>query len=153
MLGMKVLVVAGLAGYLTLFVINNVTDPRTNAAAIPRMMSMRDLEADPPLGSGVLWRAIDSPAVHRLAYVLVIAVQAVGAILLWWAAGLLAWGPLTAGLAVANLGLLVFVALFFGFLLTGLWFSYWIKMGPVQQGHLTLLQVGMAAAIVVNLPV
>jgi predicted small integral membrane protein len=156
MLAIKVLVVAGLAGYLTLFVINNVTDARTNSAAIPRMMSMRDLKADPPLGSGVLWRAVDSPTVHRAAYLMVIAVQAVGAILLWWAAALLGWaaltGATTAGLAVANVGLLVFVALFLGFLLVGLWFSYWVKMGPVQQGHLTLLLVGLASVIVVNLP-
>ena len=152
MAAIKVLVVAGLAGYLTLFVLNNVTDRRTNFAAIPRMMTMRELKADPPLGSGVVWRAIDSPAVHRAAYVLVIVVQAVGAVLLWWAALLLARGA-AGGLGMANLGLLVFVALFLGFLLVGLWFSYWVKMGPVQQGHLALLQVGLAAVIVVNLPV
>jgi predicted small integral membrane protein len=149
LIAIKVLIVAGLAGYLTLFVVNNLTDPRTNSAAIPRMMTMRDLRADPPLGSGVLWRAIDSPTLHRLAYRVVIAVQAVGAFLLWWGAATLGW----AGLTVANLGLLVFIALFLGFLLAGLWFSYWVKMGPVQQGHLTLLLVGLAAVIVVNLPV
>jgi hypothetical protein len=54
-------------------------------------------------------------------------------------------------LTVANLGLAVFLAIFLGFLLTGLWFSYWVKMGPVQQGHLTLLLIGLAAVIVVNL--
>ncbi|GAA0898376.1 DUF2165 family protein [Pseudonocardia zijingensis] len=154
--GTKMLIVAGLAGYLSLFVLNNLTDPRTNSAAIPRMMTMRELKADPPLGGGVLWRAIDSPAVHRVAYGLVVAVQAIGAVLLWWGAVLLGWtaatGGATIGLTVANLGLLVFVALFLGFLLVGVWFSYWVKMGPVQQGHLTLLLVGLAAVVVVNLP-
>jgi predicted small integral membrane protein len=154
--GIKILIVAGLAGYLSLFVLNNLTDPRTNSAAIPRMTTMRELKAEPPLGGGVLWRAIDSPAVHRMAYSLVVAVQAIGAILLWWGAGLLGWaaatGGATIGLTIANFGLLVFVAQFVGFLLVGLWFSYWVKMGPIQQGHLTLLLVGLAAVIVVNLP-
>jgi len=151
LVAIQVLVVAGLASYLTLFAVNNVTDPRTNSAAVSRMMTMRELRADPPLGSGVLWRAIDSPGVHRAAYRLVIAVQAIGALLLWGGAATLGWT--TAGPTVANLGLLVFVGLFLGFLLVGLWFSYWVKMGPVQQGHVTLLLVGLAAVIVVNLPV
>lgn len=154
----KVLVVVGLAGYLTLFVVNNVTDPGTNSAAIPRMMSMRELKADPPLGRGVLWRAVDSAAVHRLAYRSVIAAQAAGALLLWGAAVLLTGAAVTGraasadlALTVANLGLAVFLAIFLGCLLTGLWFSYWVKMGPVQQGHLTLLLIGLAAVVVVNL--
>lgn len=158
MLWIKAVVLAGLAGYLTLFVLNNLTDPTTNSAAVARMMTMRELREDPPLGQGVLWRAIAAPTVHRIGYLLVILVQAVGAVLLWCAAVPLAVAAATGAtgigdgpLAVANLGLAVFVALFFGFLLTGLWFSYWVKMGPVQQGHLTLLLVGLASTIVVNL--
>ncbi|WP_028932355.1 DUF2165 family protein [Pseudonocardia spinosispora] len=151
----KTLVVAGLATYLSIFVLNNITDPGTNSAAIPRMMTMRELREDPPLGQGVLWRAIESPAVHRVAYLLVIAVQAVTALVLWYAVILLVSALFTGGtgiaLAVANLGLALFVALFLGFVLTGLWFTYWVKMGPVQQSHLTLLLVGLASVVVVNL--
>jgi predicted small integral membrane protein len=84
-----VLVVLGPAGYLTLFVVNNVTDPGTDTAAIPRMSSMRELRQDPPLGRGVLWRAVDSTSVHRFAYRSVIVAQAVGALVLWCAAVLL----------------------------------------------------------------
>lgn len=147
----KTLVVAGLASYLSIFVLNNITDPGTNAAAIPRMMTMRELREDPPLGQGVLWRAIESPAVHRIAYLLVIAVQTVAALVLWCAVILLLFAGTGTALAVANLGLAVFVALFLGFVLTGLWFTYWVKMGPVQQGHLTLLLIGLASVLVVNL--
>lgn len=45
----------------------------------------------------------------------------------------------------------MFLAIFLGFLLAGLWFSYSVKMAPVQPGHLTLLLIGLAAVVVVNL--
>ena len=57
---------------------------------------------DPPLGQGVVWRSIDSSAVHRAAYRLVIAVQALTAALLWWAAVLLLVA--LTGVVVVNLG-------------------------------------------------
>jgi hypothetical protein len=30
-------------------------------------------------------------------------------------------------------------------------YAKWVKMGPVQQGHMTLLIISVAAVIVVNL--
>lgn len=156
LLWLKVLLVAGLATYLSLFVLNNLTDPGTNSAAVERMMSMRELRDDPPLGRGVLWRAVVAPAAHRAAFGLVIVVQAIGAAVLWLAAALLAMAafqsyPVAGAIGVANLGLAVLVALCLGFLLTGLWFSYWVKMGPVQQGHTTLLLIGLASVLTVNI--
>ncbi|GAA5151264.1 hypothetical protein GCM10023321_18010 [Pseudonocardia eucalypti] len=156
LLWLKVLLVAGLATYLSLFVLNNLTDPGTNSAAVERMMSMRELRDDPPLGRGVLWRAVTAPAVHRAAFALVVVVQAIGAGVLWLAAALLAMAafqgyPVAGAIGVANLGLAVLVALCLGFLLTGLWFSYWVKMGPVQQGHTTLLLIGLVSVLTVNI--
>jgi len=34
-----------------------------------------------------------------------------------------------------------------------LWFVYWVKMGPVQQAHTTLLFIALFGVIVVNLGV
>lgn len=78
-----------------------------------------------------------------------------------WGAVLLARSGLTGypssrargAIGVTDLGLAAFVALWLGFILTGLWFSYWVKMGPVQQGHMTLLLVALAGVVVVNLGV
>jgi predicted small integral membrane protein len=159
LLWIKTLLVGGLAGYLTLIVLNNVTDPLTNSAAVGRMMTMRELKEDPLLGRGVVWRAIDSGLVHRAAYRLVIVVQVAAAGLLWRAlvmlvhAGLDGWAAADArpGIAAANLGLLVLVALALAFILTGLWFSYWVKMAPVQQAHTTLLFLSLLSVIIVNL--
>lgn len=159
LLWLKALLVGGLASYLSVFVLNNLTDPRTNSAAVERMLSMRELRADPDLGNGVLWRAIESPVLHRLAYAGVIVAQLVAACLMWWAAaaivasGLAGFHPdaVSHALALSDLGLLVFVALWLGMVVVGNWFSYWVKMGPVQQGHLTLLLLGIGTAILVNL--
>ena len=122
-------------------------------------MSMRELRDDPELGKGVTWRAVDSSAVHRVAYCAVILTQAAAAVLLWWSTVVLAgvgfggFHPtaLSHAIAVADLGLLVFVALWLGVVVIVTWFSYWVKMGPVQQGHMTLLLLGVGSVVVVNL--
>lgn len=159
LLWIKVVVVGGYAIYLTLLVLNNVTDPVTNSGAIEPMMTMRALKEDPPLGRGALWRAVDSPLVHKAAYGIVIVIEAVAAALLWRAAIMLGgagaggYGEdrVRAAVAAADLGLLVLVGLALAFLLTGLWFVYWVKMGGVEQAHTTLLFIALLGVIVVNL--
>src|SRR5262249_29342395 len=119
LLWIKALLVGGYALYLSLFVWNNVSDPLTNSGAIEPMMTMRGLKEDPLLGRGVVWRAVDSPMIHRLAYGLVIIVQAVAAVLLWRATVMLvhagatgyARADIRSAIGAANLGLLVFLGL------------------------------------------
>jgi predicted small integral membrane protein len=161
LLWIKALLVGGYATYLTLFVLNNVTDPVTNSGAIEPMMTMRGLKEDPLLGRGVVWRAIDSPFIHRAAYRIVIAIQAVAAVLLWRATVMLVEAgtrgyrasDVHSAVGAANLGMLVFVGLAFAFMLTGLWFMYWVKMGPVEQAHTTLLFIALFGVIIINLGV
>jgi predicted small integral membrane protein len=156
----KALVVTGFAVYLSLFVLNNLTDQTTNSGAIVRMMSMRELKEDPDdLGRGVVWRAVDSPVVHRLALYAVVLVQAVTAVLFWRAATLLvaaglggySAGPVRAAVAAADLAMLPFTALWLAMLVVGLWFSYWVKMGPAAQGHLNLFGTALLGVLVLNL--
>lgn len=74
---------------------------------------------------------------------------------LWWGTVLLVRSGVTgyptarlrSAVAVTDIGLAAFVALWLGFILTGLWFSYWVKMGPVQQAHMTLLIISICAVI------
>jgi predicted small integral membrane protein len=161
LLWIKTLVVGGYAIYLSLFVLNNVTDPVTNSGAIEPMMTMRALKEDPPVGRRVVWRAIDSPRIHRASYVLVILMQAATAILLWRAgvlmvdaiAGGYAAGDIRSAMAAANLGMLVLLALAFAFVLGGLWFVSWVKMGSVEQAHTTLLFIALFGVVVINLGV
>jgi predicted small integral membrane protein len=161
LLWIKALVAGGYALYLTLFVLNNVTDPVTNSGAIEPMMTMRGLKEDPPLGQGVVWRAIDSPSMHKAAYRMVIVVQAVAAVLLWRGtvmlvqAGVGGYGAsdVRSAVGAVNLGMLVLVALALAFVLTGLWFVNWVKMGGVEQAHTTLLFIALFGVIVINLGV
>lgn len=160
LLWVKVILVGGLAAYLSVFVLNNLTDQTTNSGAIGRMMTMRELKEDPARpGRGVLWRAVDSPVVHRLAFYAVILVQTVTSVLLWRAAVLLvsagAGGyrsdPIRDAVAAADLGMLPLTGLWLSMIVIGLWFSYWIKLGPVQQTHLTLLMTSLLGVLVINL--
>lgn len=153
---LKLVLVAGLALWLTIIVLNNVTDRGTNVRLIGRMMGMDEIKEDPLMGNGLQWRAIKSVVVHRLALCAVVVLQVVAVALLWRAAYLflattLGFGSVAAAVSAANLALVPFVALWFFFLCGGLWFGYWMKMGPVQQVHLTLLVVSMLATLVVNL--
>lgn len=158
----KVLIAAALAAFVAVLAVNNIRDPGTNFVAVHRMFSMRELRDDPQVGNGVTWRAIDSPLVHRAAYVAVIIVQAVAAATLGWAAVLLAGAGLAGqgmghgmahAVAMGDLGLLIFSALWLGMFVVGTWFAYWVKMGPVQQGHLNLLLVGLGSLLVMNIGV
>lgn len=98
-------------------------------------------------------------AVHRLALYGVVLVQAVTAVLLWRAAVMLmaaglggySAGPLRDAMAAANLGMLPFTGLWLAMIVGGLWFSYWIKLGPVQQTHLNLLKASLLSVLVINI--
>lgn len=154
---LQTLLLTWVAAWLTLVVTNNITDFGTNRSLIGAMLSMEELIADDVLGNGIEWRAMSADlAVPAL--IGVIAYQLVAAALLWRGAvfafrALLRREPALPLPAVraANLGLTAFAGLFFVFLCGGMWFGYWMKMGPVQQVHFTCLIIAVIAAILVNM--
>lgn len=109
---MKALVVAGLAGWLSLAVLNNMVDFGTNRFLLSNVTSMRELKADPTLGRGLIGRAVEGDGYPALILRVVIVVQIVIALLLWRAAWHFAVGA-DARLAIgaANLGFAGFLAL------------------------------------------
>lgn len=149
-------VVAGLAGWLSLAVVNNIRDGGTNVALLGRMMSMTELKTDKELGLGLRSRAIgDRSAFPRAALTAVIIVQ-LGIALALWAGALLLALALAGGNAawaidVASTAVTAFAGLWFAFLIGGLWFGYWIKMPQVQQVHLSLLTISIAALVLLHL--
>jgi predicted small integral membrane protein len=78
----KVVLVAAVAFYLTLVVINNVTDYDANYHFVQHVLSMDTTFADTH-GMG---RAIRSDLANRVAYGIIIAWEALSALLSWWAA-------------------------------------------------------------------
>jgi predicted small integral membrane protein len=76
----KLLLLSGVAFFYTLVVFNNLTDYNSNAQFVRHVLLM---DTTIP-GNGGLWRAISSPAIDRVFYLMIIAWEIVTAILLWW---------------------------------------------------------------------
>lgn len=75
----KAALVGGVALYFTLVVLGNILDYPTNFAFVEHVLRMDTVFPSNRLA----WRAITQPALHHLAYALIIAWEAIAAILLW----------------------------------------------------------------------
>ena len=75
----KVLLVCGVAIFYTLVVLNNTTDYDSNFQFVRHVMMM---DSTFP-GNRGMWRAINSPALHTLFYVTIIAWEAATMLLCW----------------------------------------------------------------------
>jgi predicted small integral membrane protein len=73
------LLVAGTTLMATVVVVGNVTDPRSNMQFVERIMSMDTTYRSPRL----MWRAITSPRLQRLAFGCIVAIEAVLAVIGW----------------------------------------------------------------------
>lgn len=76
----KVLLVAGIALFYTLVVLNNLTDFNSNYQFVRHVLTM---DSTFP-GNHVMWRALPSPAFHMVFYISIIAWETATMILLWW---------------------------------------------------------------------
>jgi predicted small integral membrane protein len=76
----KIALVGGVALFYTLVVLNNLTDYDSNYQFVRHVLSM---DSTFP-GNRGLWRAITSPALHRLFYASIIAWEIVTMTLCWW---------------------------------------------------------------------
>ena len=125
---MKVLLVAMISLFALLVGLNNVFDYDSNFAFVVHVLSM-DTTFE---GNRLMWRAITTPWVHHLAYLLIIAVEVLVAVL----CGAGAWRMLRgmgdrdtylAGCMLASWGLVAGIALWFGgFMTVGAeWFLMW----------------------------
>lgn len=125
----KILLVASIGALLLLVALDNVFDYYTNYEIVSHVMSMDEVPPD----SAISWRAITSPALHKLLYGLIILTEFAAAALCLAGAGKL-WRERRAepmrfnaakNIAVAGLALGVGLYLF-GFLgVGGEWFQMW----------------------------
>lgn len=76
----KTLLVFAVALYYTLVVLNNTTDYNSNFQFIRHVLMM---DSTFPNNSG-MWRAINTPSIHTLFYITVIAWESLTMILCWW---------------------------------------------------------------------
>src|SRR5690348_18462961 len=75
----KIALVAAVAAFATLVAFGNVTDYATNFAFVTHVLSMDTIFPS----STITYRAITSPALHHAAYALIIAAEALTALLCW----------------------------------------------------------------------
>ena len=125
----KILAVASVATFATLVAFGNVTDYDTNFAFVQHVLSMDTIFER----STIRYRAITDPTLQRAAYALIIAAEAVTAILCWSGVAKLLGncvpmlGPSTARSRMLSPGWhLGFLLWQFGFItIGGEWFGMW----------------------------
>ena len=147
----KTLMVAGLALYPLLVAFGNITDYDSNFVFVQHVLSM---DTTFP-GNKLMYRAITSPALQQLGYVLIIAGEAAtGLALAWGAIALLrARGGTPAEFAAAKLwvalgGFLGFLVWFVGFIVIGReWFAMW--QSPAWNGQETAFRIVASILLVV----
>jgi len=146
----KIVLLAGLAGWLSLAVLNNLIAFGNGAFALGQIMRMAPLQQAPAIQTPLLARKVESAFWHRAALAVVLIAEVVSALLLWAAAAGFA-GLAAEPAAWANLALTALMATCFLMLIGGNWFAYYIRQDTVQLLHFVLIGVAAAAMAVVNL--
>lgn len=132
----KIAMVAAMAFFATLVAFGNITDYGTNFAFVEHVLMMDTIFPD----ATIAYRAIDNPALHHAAYILIIAGEALTGILCWIGAYMMLT-RLNAPAALFNrskswaiagltLGFLVWQVGFIS--IGGEWFGMW--MSPTWNG-------------------
>lgn len=150
----RAVLLAGLALWMSIAVLNNLTDPATNMLHLETMLSMQLLIEDPAFGNGLEWRALPGLS-PRMTLLAVMMCQTLVAGALWFgvalfARDLLSGQPTEKARSVATLALTTFLGLWLFFLCGGLWFGYWMKQGAIQGVHLTLVIIAISSLTYIN---
>ena len=77
----KAVLVFAIALFYTILVLNNITDYGSNYEFVRHVLMM---DSTFP-GNHVMWRAVNSPPVHTVFYISIIAWESVTMLLCWWA--------------------------------------------------------------------
>jgi predicted small integral membrane protein len=153
----KILLVASVALFTTLVVFNNITDYGSNYAFVEHVLRM---DTTFPNNKG-MWRAITSPTLHHAAYVLIILMEGITALLCWAGAIKLLGALRTEGIKfnqskkVAIAGLtLGFCLWFVGFIgIAGEWFLMWQSaQWNAQQAAFRLTTIFGIVLLFVTMP-
>lgn len=153
---LNTVLLSGLALWLAVIVLNNVTAFRNGVFSIGALMGMQLFNQEPAIASPLLSRRVKSASWHRLIYSVIVLVEAAVALLLAIASvahfGVLLGGSDAASVVVwANLALCGFITMSLIMLFGGAWFAYYIRQEGTQITHLVLIGIGIAGAVLMNL--
>jgi len=143
-----------LSAWLSIAVINNVTDSGTNIHLVANTLTMSLLQNPGEiLGQGLLWRALPRGWVTYIYYGIVLTQFSI-ALLLWraWFRYVFAYYKkdqrlIDRAARRVIFALTCFLTLWLAFICGGLWFGYWLKQGAMQSVHMTLILIALAAII------
>ncbi len=144
------------AVFIALVAFGNITDYATNYAFVQHVLSMDTTNFGGKPGVGldpdIMWRAITSPVAWNAAYIGIIVWESLAAVVLITAVvllirGLIRGSEYRSAKAVASIGLLMIVVLFYGGFIAvgGEWFSMW--RSTAWNGLDTALRDGLLSAV------
>jgi predicted small integral membrane protein len=133
----------GFAAWLLIGVVNDFSDLRGVLRFIESFMKMAPLEQEPAVPTPITSHKVDSPLVHRLGLIVIVAAKTILGVLFAIAAWLILRGAEPAARMVASYAFAGMMALWFLFMIAGTWFGYWIRQGDLQRTHLLLLGISM----------
>jgi Predicted small integral membrane protein len=126
-----VLLMAAIALWLTLVAFGNITDYGSNLVFVQHVLAMDSIFPD----AGIHYRAIHSPLLQQVAYVLIIGTESVAAVLCWigawrmWRARRASASAFRRAKRVATCGLTAGLLLWLGGFMAigGEWFGMWMS--------------------------
>lgn len=147
---------AGLAGWLSFGVRDNILYPSLNEVYTAEVMEMVRLKEEyPDVYAQVAHRAVTDPRIQRIAFRLVVIAEATATVLLWLgtvALVLAIFGgtaPETAR-ALGLYGATAFLAIWSAFLVFGNHFNYWFCHEGAQNTHYQMTLWGVGALILLT---
>lgn len=154
----RTIFLTGLALWITLIAINNLTDSGTNIHLLSLMVTMESIIADPVMGNGLEWRALPGEPTATIVLWTIIAYQILNAALLWRASIMFIFllrfpsniKKRQFAQKAANTALTCMMIEWMFFMCGGLFFGYWMKMGAVQSVHIALLMTTLIGFIFIN---
>lgn len=150
----QILTVTALAAWITTGVWDNIVHPDNNRLFAAQVMALERMRQDYPTEyARVAHRAVNDPALHRLAFRFIVACEVLAMIVLWAGAGALVLSgfgaiPSQTALALAMLGTVLFTSVWSGFLVVGNYFCYWFCHEAGQNTHFQMTLWGLATLIV-----
>lgn len=154
----KAILLCGLGLWLAIIVLNNIIAFRNGVFSIGLLMGMRLFDQEPPIHTPLLSRRVANALWHRAVFSFVLVVEA-ATMLLLLAAALMFFGGLAdisqvaTAISWANVALTAFISLSLIMLLGGAWFAYYIRQEAMQITHFVLVGLGVAATLLVNMPI
>jgi hypothetical protein len=143
----KATLVWGLFVWMALNVVNHFADLGGMRHGVAAFMRMESLDQPPPIPTPLKSRRIDSAALHTLAVVVVIVLQAISALLFAWSGWWFARGDVRFATSVGLWAFTWFAAIWLLFIAADTWFVAWLRQDALQRTHLLLLLLAVAGSM------